>query len=353
MNHVSLPPDPQTGQQAGHHGAEAMPQPAASFTLGEVFAAIRRSPLLVLLFTALGGGGAFVAAKAMPDSYSATAKLISDADRAGIIQRTEPGTQVTAEDAATATIVETIDTPVSLAYALDALTPGQQTELIVTAEFPPDEPMTEAQQRAQLLRHMSRSLDVTHSGRSYVVNITYNSESPELSATIANAVAQGYLKSRSDLRLDVYQQMLVNLDRELDTLTRDLEEAERRAQTTRERGRLMQLRFETLTGQRQTEAIEASAEVYAQQREAEREVQATAAVYEQLLLEYRRIQSRIGAPELTVQLFAPAVVPLTPAGFNAKPIILALGLVAGFLAGSSLAILRSAWQRRRLARRDQ
>lgn len=338
MNHVNIP-------------SNMASRPAAAFTLGEVFSAIRRSPFLVILLTALGGGGAFVAAKVMPDTYSATAKLISDADRSGLISLTEPETVATAEDSATATIVETIATPVALGHALDALTPGLRAELAASVEFPPEAAGDEALQRAMLIRHMSRNLEVTNSGRSYVVQISYSSESPQLSAAVANAVADGYLRLRSDLRLNVYRQMLANLEREIEELTNNLEGAERRAQSTRERGRLLSMRFETLTGQKQDEAIEASAGVYAQQREAEREVEATAAVYERMLLEHRQIQSRIGAPELTVQLFAPAVVPLAPSGFNAKPVILALGLVAGFLLGASLAILRDAWRRRRHARR--
>lgn len=339
MNHVNIPP-------------AMAARPASAFTLGDVFGAIRRSPFLVLLLTALGGGGAFVVAKVMPDTYSATAKLISDADRSGLISLAAPETVATAEDSATATIVETIVTPVALGHALDALTPELRAELVKAVEFPPAVAGDEARQRAMLIRHMSRNLEVSNSGRSYVVQISYSSESPELSAAVANAVADGYLRLRSDLRLDVYRQMLANLEREIEELTNNLELAERRAQTTRERGRLLSMRFETLTGQKQDEAIEASAGVYAQQREAEREVEATAAVYERMLLEHRQIQSRIGAPELTVQLFAPAVVPLAPSGFNAKPVILALGLMAGFLLGASLAILRDAWRRHRLARRS-
>ncbi|MFC3168040.1 MULTISPECIES: hypothetical protein [Paracoccus] len=321
-------------------------RPATAFTLGDVFNAIRRSPWLVVLLTCLGGGGAFVTAKIMPVTYTATAKLISDADRSGLISLGEPETMATAEDSATATIVETIATPVALGHALDALPPDRQAELAEAVEFPPEVADDEAMQRAMLIRHMSRNLEVNNSGRSYVVQISYNSKSPELSAAVANAVADGYLRSRSDLRQNVYRQMLTNLEREIEELTNNLEMAERRAQTTRERGRLLSMRFETLTGQKQDEAIAASAGVYAQQREAEREVEATAAVYERMLLEHRQIQSRIGAPELAVQLIAPAVVPLGPSGFNAKPVILALGLMAGFLVGASLAILRDTWRRR-------
>ncbi|MBV0892984.1 hypothetical protein KTN05_14185 [Paracoccus sp. Z118] len=326
--------------------ARAAARPAAAFTLADVFDAIRRSPLLVVLLTAIGGGGAFMVAKIMPETYEATAKIISDADRSGLIALGGVEQVSNTEDSATATIVETIDTPVALGHALDSLPAELQAALRGTIEFPPEAANDPALQRAMLIRHMSGNLDVTHSGRSYVVEVTYNSESPQLSAAVANAVADGYLRSRSELRLNVYRQMLANLEKEIEELTNSLALAERRAQTTRERGRLMSMRFETLTGQKQDEAIEASAGVYAQQREAEREVEATAAVYERLLLEHRQIQSRIGAPELTVQLFAPAVVPLSPAGFNAKPVILALGLMAGFLGGASLAILRNAWRRR-------
>ena len=348
MNHISIPAE----RSAAPAGAGWVARPAAAFTLADVFDAIRRSPALVVLLTVLGGGGAFMAAKVMPETYTATAKLISDADRSGIIALGNGETLSTTEDSATATIVETIDTPVALGHALDTLSPQQRAELVGAIEFPPEAQADEALRRAMLIRHMSHNLAVSHSGRSYVVSISYNSKSPELSAAIANAVAQGYLRSRSDLRLNVYRQMLANLEHEIDELTNDLESAERRAQTTREKGRLLSMRFEALTGQKQDEAIAASANVYAQQREAEREVEATAAVYERLLLEHRQIQSRIGAPELAVQLFAPAVVPLGPAGFNAKPVILALGLTAGFLMGASLAILRNVWRRRRLARRS-
>ena len=55
--------------------ARAVARPAAAFTLADVFAAVRRSPLLVLLLTALGGGGAYVVAKIMPDSYEATGAI--------------------------------------------------------------------------------------------------------------------------------------------------------------------------------------------------------------------------------------------------------------------------------------
>ena len=347
MNHMNIPAE----RSGGPAESAALARPAAAFTLGDVFVAIRRSPFLVILLTAIGGGGAYMAAKVMPETYTATATLISDADRSGIIALGGAESLSTAEDSATATIVETIDTPVALGHALDALPAEQRAQLLAAIELPPEARTDEALRRARVIRHMSNNLEVSHSGRSYVIEISYNSESPTLSAAVANAVAMGYLKSRSDLRLNVYEQMLVNLEREIEELTNNLELAERRAQTTREEGWLLSMRFEALTGQKQDEAIAASANVYAQQREAEREVEATAAVYEQLLLEHRQIQSRIGAPELAVQLFAPAVVPLGPAGFNAKPVILALGLTAGFLMGASLAILRNAWRRRRQNRR--
>ncbi len=411
MNHAKIPADRPLLLDTDR----VVARPVAAFTLGDVFAAIRRSPFLVIVLTGLGGAGGFAGAKMMPVTYEATAQLISDAGRSGFITLSDTDARATAEDSATATIVETIGAPVALGHALDLLPPDMRAELAATIEppapasdpapdlattargvlarlrgivAPPSDTAPEAApqtapetaavapkaapntapktapntapapaaidpalERALLIRHLSHNLEVSNSGRSYVVNIRYTSKNPDLSAAVANAVANGYLRLRSDLRLNVYRRMLANLETEIEELTNNLEQAERRAQSTRERGRLMQMRFETLTGQKQDEAIEASANVYAQQRKAEREVEATAAVYERLLLEHRQVQSRIGAPELTVQLFAPAVVPLSPAGFNAKPVILALGLMAGFLLGSSLAILRQAWRRRRVARR--
>ena len=70
-------------------------------------------------------------------------------------------------------------------------------------------------------------------------------------------------------------------------------------------------------------------------------MEATAVVYEQLLLEHRQIQSRMGEPEITVQLFSPAVVPTRPSGFNAKPVILALKLMTVSV-GLTVAMIGSA-----------
>ena len=60
----------------------------------------------------------------------------------------------------------------------------------------------------------------------------------------------------------------------------------------------------------------------------------------------------MGEPEIAVQLFSPATVPTRPSGFNVKPILLMLGIVAGLLAGLSIGLIRERIQRHRKARKE-
>ncbi|SDE24115.1 Chain length determinant protein [Paracoccus isoporae] len=329
-----------------------MHKPPSSFTFGDVFRALWRNLILIILLSVLGGAGAYYVANSLPETYSATARLISDAGRSGLITVDDQIADETGDATATSTMVETIGTNVVLNHALEQLSP-EEMAMLEEAAYPPDQPreeeLSEEEHRKGLLRHVSQNFDASNSGRSFVVNIQFNSENPELAAVMANAVAQGYLQYRLEMRNEVYEEMLNNLQSQITELTNGLETAEQTAQTMRERLRLLSQRSDVWAEGRQDEAIAENAELYSRQREAEREVAATAVVYEQLLLEHRQIQSRMGEPEIYVQLFSPAVVPTRPSGFNVKPVILALGVMAGFLLGLSIGMIRANRQRRRAA----
>lgn len=319
---------------------------AASFTLGELVATILRHKVLVAALALAGALVGFALAKQVVPRYAASASLVSEAALAGIPADASRDTMAMIDPSVTPTIVETIGAPVVLERALRALPPGMHARLLaesgVSAEaaLAPDPAAAET---PLLRQHLSDQLEVTNSGRSYVVYVTYVSEDAELAAAVANAVTTAYLDYRSELKRGGYTVTLRSLEGEIATLKSELQAAERTAQAMRERVRLLAARSEALTGRQQEAAIEETAQLYARQREAEREAEATAAVYERLLLNQREIQSRIGTPELDARLFAPATVPLRPDGFNPKPVLLVLGTAAGFCLGASIALLRRRW----------
>ncbi len=320
------------------------------FTFADVFRVIRKNLLISTVLAALGGTGAYMVAERMPDRYAATAQLISDASRSGLITTNNEGPDETGDATATSTMVETIGTTAVLTHALSEMSPDGLALLAAAAKvdpMPADLASLDAESLQALLRALSQNLTVNNSGRSFVVNLSYLSESPLLSADAANAVAEGYLKYRLELRNAVYAKMLTNLQQQISQLTDGLETAERTAQTMREKVRLLAQRNDVWVEGRQDQAIAENAQLYASQREAEREVEATAVVYERLLLEHRQIQSRMGEPEITVQLFSPALVPTRPSGFNVKPILMMLGVITGLLAGLSIGLIRERMQRNR------
>ena len=318
-------------------------------TLRMIGSAIGAHKWLVVLAVLIGGVLAYGFGKMIPQRYAAEVALISDASLSGIIDQRmgEPLPQT--DPSATETVVETIGSNIVLRRGLAALSPEVLAALREEGEIEAqlaeitDSPITDPAELeiALLSRHVARGLEINNSGRSYTIYVRYRSADPIVSAAVANALANAYLDYRSELKRSGYANSLANLDRELATLKGELQEAERRAQSMREQMKLLDKRSEALTGRQQEDAIAQSAELFSRQREAEREAEAAASVYERLLLNQREIQSRIDAPELHVYLFAPAVVPTRPSGFNVKPVLLLLGLLAGFLAGTSLALLRS------------
>lgn len=319
----------------------------SAYTLRDLFSAIGRHWFLVLLLTAIGGGVGYWFARNIPDSYSAEVTLISDAERSGLIESGGTSPLTIVDPSATTTVVETVSSPVVIARALRSLPPEVLERLTQTAELGPEfAEATPEERSAALRRFVARNLEVSNSGRSYVIGVQFASTDPALAAEVANAVATAYIGYRTELKQGVYAQILGDLDAELSSLKSELQAADREAQAMREQARLVAKRFETLTGRQQEAAIDESAGLFARQREAERAADATASVYERLLLNQRDIRSRLEGPESNVQLFSAAVVPTRPSGFNAKPVVLMIGVLAGFLLGTSLAVMLSGKTRR-------
>lgn len=331
---ASEPPEPVPGVGPGAG--------TSAFTLGDLIAAILRHKGLVIA-TALAGalGGALIG-RQLTVSYLAEATLIADTSLSGIVDMTHGDMQPVIDPSATSTIVDTVGSPAVVSRALQTFPPELRARLLEgsdigkQADASADAPAVDTE--SLLADHIWENLQIFNSGRSYVVYVRYSAEDPDTAAEVANAIARAYLEYRSEMSWRSYEQMLGSLGGEIATLKVELQDAERTAQTMREQVRLLALRSEALAGRPQLEAIEENSNLYARQRQAEREAEATASVYERLLLSQREIQSRLATPELNVQLFSEATAPLKPSGFNLAPVLLVLGLVGGICAGASLAL---------------
>lgn len=315
------------------------------FRLGDLFTILLRYKWTIALTTLLlGSGAAFVAVK-LPDNYISSAALISDVQMSGIIDLQTSSPSSIIDPSATNTVVETIKTPAVLHRAIDALPLDIYDNLIAEAQIPEEMAKLSSPdatvEHSLLVDYLIDTLEVENSGRSYVINIAFLSHDPEIAATVANVVSDAYFAYRVELKRRAYHLVINDLDNTLASLRLELRSAELRAQTTREEGRVLMLRSEALSGPQLDSEIAKSAELYARQRQAEREAQAIADVYERQLRTQRELQSTMASPEINVQLFSPALTPLKPSSSSLKLVILALGLFSGFLIGASFALLRS------------
>jgi capsular polysaccharide biosynthesis protein len=91
--------------------------------------------------------------------------------------------------------------------------------------------MTEAERQASLLNaaidtFLSRE-KITRNGLTYVVSVTFNSESPQKAAGIANAIADTYILDQLEAKFDATKRANEWLSQRLDALRRQVQESER------------------------------------------------------------------------------------------------------------------------------
>lgn len=339
------------------------PEPE-DFTLGALGRAIWRNFVLVLVLAGLGGGGGFYLSTKVQDNYQATAALIFDTELADILSTDPTGTARIDFQAAAATAVETINSQVVIREAflrlpdptIAALTTESNVDARIeadrmerdsdaadtgTADVRPPTPAEIAASRDQeLMTYLSQNLEVRNNGRSFLIEVIYHARDPDTSANVANAVAVAYMDYRLSIRRGVYRQILTGIDDEINQLKSELLDAERTAQIMRDQVRINAERTELLTGGQRDSSIAAGADLYAKQREAERAADSAAEVFERLLLNGRNIETRLGVPDLDVQLFSSAVPAIRPSGLDIRPVVIVLGVLVGFMLGCSIAVTR-------------
>jgi capsular exopolysaccharide synthesis family protein len=101
------------------------------------------------------------------------------------------------------------------------------------------EPPTEEDTLAKTVDALMSSIDVSPVRKTQLVKVSVESENPQLAANIANEVAQQFIESQLDAKVEVTQQAAGWLSDRLGGLKKKLEESERRLQEYREENDLV------------------------------------------------------------------------------------------------------------------
>ncbi len=89
------------------------------------------------------------------------------------------------------------------------------------------------------LNALKRSVQVKRAERTYVVDVSVNSQEPAKAARIANAIAQAYLAEQTDVRSDAARQISQSLSARLNELKDRVREAEDRVETFKARNNIL------------------------------------------------------------------------------------------------------------------
>ncbi|KQP16632.1 polysaccharide biosynthesis tyrosine autokinase [Methylobacterium sp. Leaf93] len=208
-------------------------------TLGFLTAILRHRRVIVGLAAA-----ALVLATAicwsLPDRYSAESLIQVDLSRVAASQATSPNQQAaTSLDAGA--IVESearvIRSLATVRHAVEDLKlqddpafargPGFVSRILSTVlPGSAKEPADSTASVEAVTREVSRNLTVTNDTRAYLINVSYNSTSPERSARIVNAVVDAYLRNRLEMGVAAAERTRTWLEEQIGESRRELETAE-------------------------------------------------------------------------------------------------------------------------------
>lgn len=118
---------------------------------------------------------------------------------------------------------------------IEALAPAWLSEWIrhVSGETAPAVPPTEAQARERLIDRLLARLDVASVGRSHVMAIKAQAGNPELAAAIANKIADLYLESRRDEKLETMDRVYTFLMQRIAELREQVNKSDQAVQDYR------------------------------------------------------------------------------------------------------------------------
>ncbi|MGV1916030.1 GumC family protein [Rhizobium sp. 22-785-1] len=193
-----------------------------------LFALLWRNILLIILSGLLLGMVAFGISLLIRNYYQATTQILLDPEGSRILE-SELSTQPRA-----------VDSHVLNQQYL--LTSNELLARVVEKENLEDDPefgafgseYTDSRSRTQLaIDRLRKALSVAIVGKSFIVNVTVRSNSPEQAAKIANTIADTYLQLRSEMNTDTLKRTGGSLSAQLEQLRKAVEDGDRAVQAYR------------------------------------------------------------------------------------------------------------------------
>jgi capsular exopolysaccharide synthesis family protein len=180
---------------------------------------------------------------------------------------------------------------------------------------------------------VDKNLDVRRLGRSYVLEVSYTSPDPRLSADIADGIAAGYLRDQLGARQQAAQQASAWLQEGLQEIRKKSVAADLAVQRFRSAGKPVDASSPAQTD-----------ESLAQLRELEREADSLRTLRQNLLQRFEQAAQERSFPVAEARVIGPATVPDRPSQPN-KIIYLASALLFGASVGAGFAFLGERRQR--------
>ncbi|WMS43692.1 exopolysaccharide transport family protein [Acuticoccus sp. MNP-M23] len=185
---------------------------------------------LIVAIVAAGVAGATVLASRMPDVYSASGLLEIDPEPNTVLNEQQSSRFVPAE-----TITETEVAVIRSSRVLQQVVAQLNLEFssanpLLREEAERDMPTDRGAARRAIASNLARNLSVAPTGRSFVVQVSYESEDPDFAAQVVNAVMAEYLGVEVDTARDFSRESVALLSDRLEDLRRTLTEREKAVQ---------------------------------------------------------------------------------------------------------------------------
>lgn len=193
---------------------------------------------LIVAIVATGVVGSAVLALRLPDVYTASGLLEIDPEVAPVLPQ-ERSDRFVPPETITETEVEVIRAPNVLRNVIDQLdlrSPAVNPVLNALARS--DIGLESNAARSAIVNELGRNLLVRPTGRSFVVEVSYESRDPDFSANVVNAVMAEYLGVRVSEARDFSREAATLLSDRLDGLRAELEARERALQDFRSQSRV-------------------------------------------------------------------------------------------------------------------
>jgi len=213
------------------------------------------------------------------------------------------------------------------------------------AQLGPDEPAEgpseEFLRKRQVMLGFEEKLDVRRLGLSYAILVSFSSTDPVKAATLANDVAEAFIRDQLESRAAILRTGSKWLEERIDELRRKMNEAALDVQRFRVRRdyRIAKAPEGGEAGPAEAAQKAASASPSETLEELEATAQTYRRIYESYLQAYTEALQRQSFPVVNARVITPATRPLSPSAPKTK-LIVAFGLLLGLLLGFGQAILR-------------